>query len=234
MTRKWVGALIVLLLVAGCAPRGGPDQQSPELEKLDAEVDDARLDTPDSRRNRSNEGSLWGRSDEGMFVDNKAREVGDIITVELSESAEGNNAASVEASREASSSGGISSLLGAEDKIPGEDPGNALEANSSNELSGDGETSRSTSLSGNMTAVVKQVFPNGNLRIEGQRRVTVNNEQQNMVLSGVIRQEDIASDNSISSGKIANARIQYAGEGVVARQQDEGWLTKLIHKFWPF
>jgi flagellar L-ring protein precursor FlgH len=72
------------------------------------------------------------------------------------------------------------------------------------------------------------------MRIKGRRAVTINEEVQNMVLSGIIRPEDIGTDNSITSSQIANARIQYAGRGVVARQQDEGWMTKVLHKVWPF
>ncbi|HKJ88196.1 MAG TPA: flagellar basal body L-ring protein FlgH, partial [Gammaproteobacteria bacterium] len=117
--------------------------------------------------------------------------------------------------------------------IPG-NAGTAVETNTSNDLDGKGETTRSANLSGNMTAVVLRVFPNGNMRIKGRRAVTINNEKQNLLLSGIIRPQDIGPDNSITSSQIANARIRYAGAGVVARQQDEGWMTKILHVIWPF
>ncbi|MFB6260386.1 MAG: flagellar basal body L-ring protein FlgH, partial [Thiohalorhabdaceae bacterium] len=85
-----------------------------------------------------------------------------------------------------------------------------------------------------MTAVVVDVFPNGNMRIKGRRAVTINHEVQNMVMSGIIRPQDIGPSNSITSSQVANARIEYAGNGVVARQQDEGWMTKVLNTVWPF
>jgi flagellar L-ring protein precursor FlgH len=217
-------------LLAGCA--AGPSPQ--ELEAIDREVQQAQANAPAARADRPSNGSLWGSTQQQVFADNKARQVGDIITVQLTENTQGNNSASTQASRESSNAAGVSAFFGTEDGLPGDDPATAVQTTTENDLDGSGETSRSASLSGNMTAVVVDVFPNGNMRIKGRRAVTINHEVQNMVLSGVIRPQDIGPSNSITSSQIANARIQYAGSGVVARQQDEGWMTKILHTVWPF
>jgi flagellar L-ring protein precursor FlgH len=221
---------IAAAAVSGCAT--GPTSQ--EMEAIDREVTQAQGNAPAARAPRRADGSLWGRSQQEVFSDNKAHQVGDIITVQLTENTQGSNSASTDASRDTSNSAGVSAFFGAQDGIPGQDPATAVQTSSANSLEGDGETSRSATLSGNMTAVVVQAFPNGNMRIKGRRAVTINAEVQHMVLSGIIRPEDIGPSNSITSGQIANARIQYAGEGVVARQQDEGWMTKILHTVWPF
>jgi flagellar L-ring protein precursor FlgH len=85
-----------------------------------------------------------------------------------------------------------------------------------------------------MSAIVTQVLPNGNLVIEGKRLVRVNNEEQVMILSGVIRPRDVAADNSILSTLVADAKIFYSGEGVIADKQRPGWLSRGLDKFSPF
>jgi len=224
-----MGALLAALLLAGCASMGGQE----ELENIDKDVSKSQANAPEARARRTNEGSLWGRNQQEVFSDNKASQVGDIITVKLTENTQGSNSASTQAGRDSSNSAGVSAFFGAEGNIPG-NAGTAVETNTSNDLDGKGETTRSANLSGNMTAVVLRVFPNGNMRIKGRRAVTINNEKQNLLLSGIIRPQDIGPDNSITSSQIANARIRYAGAGVVARQQDEGWMTKILHVIWPF
>jgi flagellar L-ring protein precursor FlgH len=78
------------------------------------------------------------------------------------------------------------------------------------------------------------VFPNGNLYIEGKKDVIINNERQYIMISGIIRPEDIAPGNSITSDLIANARIEYSGKGVLADKQRPGWLGRVIDIAWPF
>ena len=77
-------------------------------------------------------------------------------------------------------------------------------------------------------------MPSGNFKIEGRRSVTVNHEEQIMVLRGVIRPQDINFDNTIASISIADASISLTGEGVVADEQRKGWLAKILSKVWPF
>ncbi|MEF8794684.1 flagellar basal body L-ring protein FlgH [Thiohalorhabdus sp.] len=234
MTIRTLAIAGALVALAGCAAGPSPE----ELESIDKEVAQAQANAPAAKPSQGGEGSLWGQSQQEVFADNKAHQVGDIITVELAENTQGNNSASTQAERQTSNEAGVSAFLGLEeslaDKNPRFEPETSIGTSTSNEMDGSGETSRSASLSGNMTAVVVDVFANGNMRIKGRRAVTINHEVQNMVLSGVIRPQDIGPSNSITSSQIANARIQYAGNGVVARQQDEGWMTKVLHTVWPF
>jgi len=101
-------------------------------------------------------------------------------------------------------------------------------------MEGEGKTKRDGILKGRMTARVTQVLDNGHLMIEGRRLVSVNAEDQYMILTGVIRPEDITSDNLILSQYIADARIIYTGRGVVDDKMRPGWLTRVIDWVWPF
>ena len=87
---------------------------------------------------------------------------------------------------------------------------------------------------GTISALITEILPSGNFKIEGRRSVTVNNEEQIMVLRGVIRPQDINFDNTIASASIADASISLTGEGVVADEQRKGWLAKILSKVWPF
>ena len=82
--------------------------------------------------------------------------------------------------------------------------------------------------------MVREVFPNGNLYIEGKKEIIINNERQYIILSGVIRPEDIQTDNSITSDLIADARIEYSGRGVLADKQRPGWAGRILDYVWPF
>ena len=99
---------------------------------------------------------------------------------------------------------------------------------------GSGVTTRSGKLSGRMTGLVDAVLPNGNLRIQGKRMVTVNGEEQIMVLTGIVRPEDISSNNVVRSTYIADARIEYYGMGVISEKQYPGWMARMFDRVWPF
>ena len=89
-------------------------------------------------------------------------------------------------------------------------------------------------MTGTLAATIKEELPNGIFRIEGRRAVTVNNEDQIMVLSGMIRRVDIGFDNTISSRQIADATIIYTGSGVISDEQNVGWLMRFFAWVWPF
>lgn len=211
------------------------------------------------RPGRSQPGSLWGKKGEGsLFTDNTARAKGDVITITLDEQMDGNLSADTTAERTAEYNAGIPNLMGYENAmgdlfsygavsrllgfdLPGQadeeefDPANAIEANTENSLEGSGTANRSGELSGTLTAVVTKVHANGYLAIKGRKAVTVNEEVQYLQVSGLVRPEDVNRDNVVPSSRIANARMGYVGEGVIARQQDEGWFPKkVMHDKWPF
>ena len=105
---------------------------------------------------------------------------------------------------------------------------------SENSHQGAGVTTRSGQLTATMTAVVREVLPNGNLVVQGTREVLVNHEQQFMTLTGVVRPQDVSRDNIVLSTQLADANISIGGLGVVADKQRSGWGTWLFDLVWPF
>ncbi len=182
-------------------------------------------------------GSLWSESRGGMFADIKGRTVGDIITVVIVENASASKEATTETDRSSSMSAGITGLLGLERSIgraTGMNPSSLVSASTTNDFEGSGKTERKEELAATLTTQVIEMLPNGNLRIEGNKTVTVNNEMQIVKLSGIVRQADVSPRNLVDSKNILNARIAYVGEGVISDKQQQGWLVRGLDKVWPF
>lgn len=189
------------------------------------------------------EGALWpGDTPKNfLFGDDKAKRVGDIITVTINESATSTQSAttdtakSTEMDMQTKNVLGLPSNLGVQNFLgmgAGLDPTVSATVNNSNQ--GSGSVTRNGTLTGTISALITEILPSGNFKIEGRRSVTVNNEEQIMVLRGVIRPQDINFDNTIASASIADASISLTGEGVVADEQRKGWLAKILSKVWPF
>jgi flagellar L-ring protein precursor FlgH len=180
-------------------------------------------------------GSLWPgeRSNNMLFADRKARYPGDIITVVINEDSSGENKAETETSRDTATTAGIAGITQAS-------PDHRILAkyeiggSSTNELTGEGNTSRDGTLEARISARVVSVLDNGNLVIQGKKQVTVNAEDQYLVISGIVRTDDISSDNVVLSQCIADATIIYTGEGVVNDKMRPGWMTRIIDWIWPF
>ncbi len=184
-------------------------------------------------------GSLWTESRGGLFVDMKGRTVGDIITVLIVERASASKEATTETDRKSTMSAGIPNFLGLEKYIGqiGNDviSNTALvNASTENDFEGGGKTARREDLSATLTTQIIEVLPNGNLRIEGTKTVTVNNEMQIVKLSGIVRPADVSPGNIVDSKNILNARIAYVGEGVISDKQQQGWLVRGLDAVWPF
>lgn len=181
-------------------------------------------------------GSLWQASSTGLAEDLKARRLGDIITVVISEQASASKKASTGTSRGSSISAGIPKLLGLETSAIRNwaDLSELLSASYGSKFDGSGSTSRQETLQATISAKVVDVIPNGNLLIEGRRNVKVNNEDQIIVLTGTVRGRDVSADNTISSALIADAKIAYSGKGIISDRQKPGWLLNTLDKVWPF
>jgi flagellar L-ring protein precursor FlgH len=183
-----------------------------------------------------------------FFIDTKARKVGDIVTVKISESSKATNSADTKTGRESALEAGIDTLFDIEDwyedkvldnitsKLPRPNPfGNpSVKGSMSSDFNGTGSTSRSGDLNAFITCRVTELLPNGNLKIIGSREILVNHETQMIILSGVIRPRDIDDDNVILSTFISNAKIAYSGSGIVNDRQRPGWLANLLNSVWPF
>lgn len=196
------------------------------------------------------DGSLWQSSAvlNSLFLDTKARKVGDIVTVRIEESSSATNQANTKAGRGSSLEAGIDKLFGLEtwwpkkvlgegnDALPKINPfGNpSVKGSLSSEFDGSGTTSRKGALSAYITCHVTDLMPNGNLRIVGSREVLVNHETQLIILSGVIRPRDIDQDNTIRSTFVADAKIAYSGSGIIDDRQRPGWMANMLNTLWPF
>ena len=162
-----------------------------------------------------------GASAASLFADNKASRVGDTLTILIQETASAASQATTKTSKTESLNYG-----------PGFGPLLHLIKNfgldGSINSNGTGSTSRSDNLSARIAVTVKQVLPNGNLVVEGKRQVGMNAETQEITLSGVIRPQDVASDNTIASPLVADAQIKYAGKGPVGDKQHDGLITRIF------
>ncbi|MEK9627789.1 MAG: flagellar basal body L-ring protein FlgH [Nitrospinota bacterium] len=193
--------------------------------------------------NKPEEGALWPGNTRGNFLfgDDKAEKVGDIITVTINENATSTQSATTNTAKDttvnmqAPNVLGLPSNLGIQNFLNmGTQFDPSVNATIANSMQGTGTVTRNGTLTATISAIITEVLPSGNLKIEGRRSVTVNNEEQIMVLRGVVRPQDINFDNTIPSTLIADASISYTGEGVVADEQRKGWLAKVFSKIWPF
>ncbi len=187
-------------------------------------------------------GSLW-QEENGrayLYEDLRAMRVGDILTVKIVEKHKGSKSADTSAERESTIDNSLNGtgmgFLG----IPGvrlssnARQGLGIDATAKNKFGGKGATSREDTLSGTLSATVVEVLPNGDLRITGNREVTVNSEKQLMTLSGTVRRVDVDTKNTVQSTAIADARIEYSGLGVVDDVQRPGWFTRILDWVYPF
>lgn len=182
--------------------------------------------------------SLWDDRNGGYFLDHRARKVNDVVTIVVDESAKASKAAETATARDSSADMGIAAFFGLEKSVSKRnsnvDPSALIKAQGSTNYDGTGKTTREETLTTTVTAVVKEILPAGNMLIEARRDVGVNNEKQVMVLHGVIRPEDVDGTNSVPSSRVAQARIEYYGEGVISEKQNPGWMTRIIDHLWPF
>jgi flagellar L-ring protein precursor FlgH len=169
-----------------------------------------------------------------LFSDVKARRVGDIITVNLRENTRATKSASTSTSKETEVAvnpiiglGGNALNIGNESIQLGIDTTNGFE--------GDSSANQSNNLTGSISVTVVQVLDNQNLLVRGEKWLTLNNGDEYIRLTGVVRPADVSPTNEIQSTKIANARIQYSGTGSFDTGQQEGWLSGFFSsEYWPF
>ncbi|MCR5869289.1 MULTISPECIES: flagellar basal body L-ring protein FlgH [unclassified Sphingomonas] len=179
--------------------------------------------------------SLFRAGAGAFFSDQRAARMGDILTIKINiaDKAEvGNNTSRV---RTGSESASIASLLGLEKLLPKAlNPANLASTDSKSQSGGGGNISRSETINMTMSAIVTNVFPNGNLGIRGRQEVRVNNELRELVVSGVVRPQDIGRDNSVRHSQIAEARISYGGRGQLSDAQQARWGQQIYDALFPF
>ena len=205
-----------------------------ELRKPpDMKMDDVVI----PEKQASSLGSLWepGNGRAFMFEDRRASRIGDIVIVRIEEQHSGSKTANTTADRAATLSAGASGGLFGIHSL-GKKFVDLFDVNATtgNEFEGEGSTSRQDSLTGTIAAKVVEVLPNGDLRIQGKREVTVNSEKQKMTIQGIVRRIDLDTQNTVLSSAVADAQIAYVGLGVVDDVQRPGWATRVFDWVTPF
>lgn len=224
--------VIAILLLSGCA-------STPNTASHNAMPDRFNLPEARARQTEPAEGSLFTDQSMDIYKDSRAKRVGDILLVEIVETASGKESASTTAERESSIEGGVSQFFGFEKWLSNKNanfiPSNKnLTVDLKNDFDGSGDTSRNSTVTATLSARVIDITMEGNLVIQGYRETRVNNETHYIILSGIVRPRDISSDNSIRSSHIADARIEYSGTGVISDKQQPGWLARGVDVLWPF
>ena len=184
-----------------------------------------------------NPNSLWRNGSRAFFKDQRATHVGDLLTVTVNITDKANIANETQRSRTNSEDSGITDFIGA--KTLGAQaqkvlPGRILTADSTASSDGKGSVNRQEALQTNVAAVVTQVLPNGNLVVEGKQEIRVNLEIRELIVAGIVRPEDIQSDNTIDSSKIAQARISYGGRGQITDVQQPRYGQQVMDVLLPF
>ena len=175
-------------------------------------------------------GSLFNpASYTGLVTDRRARRVGDLITIRLTERTTASKSASAGSSRDSDTAIRLPQFFPFTRVPPG-----ATEAGSSQGFSGNGSAAQNNELFGEMTVTVAEVLPGGVLRVAGDKRLMLNRGEEHLQLTGLVREDDLGADNSVASTRVADANIRFGGTGQVADNSRQGWLARLISKFVPF
>jgi flagellar L-ring protein precursor FlgH len=180
--------------------------------------------------------SLWRNGSRAFFKDQRAHRVGDILTVKVNITDKAIIDNETKRSRDSQDDSGIDNFFG-KTKVPIMNtpvPTRIFTADSTTSTEGKGSVNRSEALETNVAAVVTQVLPNGNLVIEGRQEIRVNFEVRELIVAGVVRPEDIESDNTIQSTKIAQARIAYGGRGQITDVQQPRYGQQVLDVLLPF
>lgn len=168
-----------------------------------------------------------------LFQDQRASQMGDILTVEINIADKADLGNSTARSRNGSESLGVAALLGLQNLL-GADPSKAVDASSSSRSGGQGSTSRSETIRMTMAAIVTNVLPNGNLVIRGRQEMRVNFELRELIVTGIVRPQDIQRGNTIQHSQIAEARISYGGRGQLTDLQQARWGQQIYEALFPF
>jgi len=173
-----------------------------------------------------------------LFTDLRGYRLNDLVIVKIEEQASAERSANTQLTREGSMTAKVNAIMGflkaLEEKNPNLDRKDLMDIATKTAFKGGGSTNRKDKLEATVPAMVKKVFANGNLYIEGSRVVLVNDEEHHFYISGVIRPSDISAENKISSSMIAQAEVEFTGRGVISEKTNQGFLGRILDYIWPF
>ncbi len=237
----WITGIFLLPQIALCEGIGSLERPSYISGRLEDQTKELKRDLSFYRY----EGSLWEERSSSFYMDNTARRVNDILTIKIDEISNASQQVSTKTSRDSSILASITKFLGSPldfslENLWGRDDTGAdlpfkpeITSSAKSSHSGSGKITGSGKLSAEITAKVIEVMPNGNLIIEGRKEVTIDKEKRFIILSGIVRPEDVEFDNTVSSSKIADARIEYTGTGVISDKQSPGFLHRVFDWVYP-
>ena len=216
-----------LLLLGGCATMPPPTTHQ-EMSYAPTPPNEALFERapPD--------GAIYhGEQNMELFSDPRAHRIGDILTIELVENTQASKKATTKTSKTNKDDIAAPNLFGKVATLHGNPLSFGL--GSDHAFAGDGESSQSNQLSGQITVTVAERIPNGNLVVRGEKWLTINQGQELVRIAGIVRPQDIGQDNTVPSTRVANANIAYTGRGSLADANTQGWLSKFFNsKFMPF
>jgi flagellar L-ring protein precursor FlgH len=182
-------------------------------------------------------GSLWRDTSRGLFADFRAAHVGDLLTVVIDENPRATGDAQTRTERETSYELGVQGLFGLTAALarayPDMNPEQLIGIVGGSSFDGGGSTTRSSRIRASIAVRVRRVLPNGDLFVEGTKVLMVNEEELHIYVSGVVRPADIVEDDSVSSSRLADAEIEFAGRGGLTDAQRPGWLAQLLMQISP-
>ena len=246
--RKFSAFLFAGILLAGCASTidevrnvGRPPAitaiENPTMAATGRREVVMPMPEPTSQATASN--SLWRAGSRQFFNDPRASRTGDIVTVliQINDQAQLNN--STGRTRKSTQSGGVNNFFGLE-SAPGRilpqgfDPANMIGTNSNGAFAGQGQVQRNEKVDMTVAAIVTQVLPNGNLVVAGRQEVRINNELRELLVSGIVRPQDISSANQVRHTQMAEARISYGGRGQITAYQQPPIGQQILGAISPF
>jgi flagellar L-ring protein precursor FlgH len=233
------------LLLAGCGALtrlsevGRPPGMSPSADPTkEANYRPMTMPMPALQTATPSEGALWRSGSRAFFKDQRAAQVGDLLTVvvNVTDAADVQNGTT--STRTGSETMGTPNLFGLEAALPhmlaGATAASLLSTGSTNTNKGTGEIKRSDVVALRLAGVVTQVLPNGNLVVAARQEMLVNSELRQLLVTGVVRPQDIASDNTVTHDRMAEARIAYGGRGQLTDLQTARWGQQIVDILAPF
>ncbi len=244
LTRSLLGTAALASLLTGCAAidrikmLGEPVALTPiDNPAAKPGYKPVQMPMPNPQPASYNPNSLWRNGSRAFFNDQRAHQVGDILTVKVNINDTAQFQDQTQLTRSSTEDTGITNFIGANtigNPAKAVLPGSILTANGNSQMNGQGTINRNDQLLTHVAAVVTQLLPNGNMVIEGKQEIRLNQEVRELIVAGVARPEDIESDNTIDLPKIAEARVAYGGRGTLTNIQQERWGQQVMDIVLPF
>lgn len=240
MKAKFLIVLTIPILFSGCINKH-PNPKEIEFDQKPTTQVPKQYPQP-----KQNKGSLYSMQGASLFADKKDLQIGDIIQVNISEALDSSsdNKRDLSTTRDSSFGGGIAApavtggtLGSTTNKVVNafnRNLGVNVTTGSSSSDSGSAKSSFSESFETTVSAIIQEIYQNGNYMIKGTKEILIEGQKQEIILTGIIRPYDISSENSVTSNQIANLKILYNKDGEEADVMETPWGTKLLRKIWPF